>query len=72
MKIECLTTFLHGRDRFERGDVRNVPIEQGTYFVTAGWAKSTEEVSVAAEPPGQPEATLSVQSATHKQGARHG
>ena len=39
MKIEVLTTFLDGRDRYETGDVRTVPDEAGARFVAAGWAK---------------------------------
>lgn len=30
MKIEALTTFLDGTDRFEAGDVRTVADERGT------------------------------------------
>jgi len=25
MRIECTTTFLHGRERFEKGDIFTVP-----------------------------------------------
>ena len=39
MKIEALTTFLDGRDRFELGDVRTVSDEDGARFCAAGWAK---------------------------------
>ena len=42
MKIECLSTFLDGRDRFEIGDVRTVDDERGAKFVAAGWAKDTD------------------------------
>lgn len=38
MKIEIMTTFLDGRDRFESGDVRTVSDEDGERFVAAGWA----------------------------------
>lgn len=38
MRIQCLTTFLDGADRFEQGDVRTVPDERGAYFVAQGWA----------------------------------
>lgn len=38
MRIECTTTFLHGADRFEAGDVRTVPDELGAYFIAQGWA----------------------------------
>ena len=39
MKIEALTTFLDGRDRFELGDIRTVSDEDGARFCAAGWAK---------------------------------
>jgi len=39
MKIECLMTFLDGKDRFEEGDVRTVEDEKGAQFVANGWAK---------------------------------
>ena len=39
MKIEALTTFLHGADRYEPGDVRTVDDELGAYFCRAGWCK---------------------------------
>jgi hypothetical protein len=39
MRIEALTTFLDGRERFEKGDIRTVQDSDGTRFVTAGWAK---------------------------------
>ena len=42
MKIECLTTFLDGTDRFEMGDVRTVSDERGARLVANGWAKDTE------------------------------
>ena len=42
MKIECLTIFLDGTDRFETGDVRTVADERGARLVANGWAKDTE------------------------------
>ncbi|HPV27319.1 MAG TPA: hypothetical protein PKV77_09130 [Bacteroidales bacterium] len=39
MKIECLTTFLDGKDRYESGDVRTVEDDKGAQFVANGWAK---------------------------------
>ena len=44
MRIECITTFLHGADRFEAGDMRTVPDDLGAYFVAQGWAKGGEPV----------------------------
>ena len=42
MKIECLELFLHGRDRYESGDIRTVPDALGAYFVNNGWAKDMD------------------------------
>ena len=42
MKIELLETVLHGRDRFEAGDIRTVPDEVGAYFCGNGWAKDVD------------------------------
>ena len=38
MRIECLTTFLDGTDRFEKGDVRTVDDARAQRFVDEGWA----------------------------------
>lgn len=48
MKITCLTTFLDGRDRFEKDDVRTVDDERGAYFVSNGWAAEVGAEGVAA------------------------
>lgn len=39
MKIEALTPFLDGTDRFEAGDIRTVSDERGYKFIAHGWAK---------------------------------
>lgn len=44
MKIEALETFLDGRNRFEKGDVRTVPDKDGAYFCEMGWAKDTDGI----------------------------
>jgi hypothetical protein len=67
MRIECTTTFLHGRERFERGDIFTVPDAVAGYFIKNGWAKEvgTPDMSpTLAEP-----ATLDVQGMSHKQKA---
>ena len=43
MKIECLTTVLDGKYRFESGDVRTVEDEKGAQFVANGWAKDVAD-----------------------------
>lgn len=42
MKIELLEKVLHGRDKFEAGDVRTVDDDLGAYFCAAGWAKDLD------------------------------
>jgi len=39
MKIECLTTFLDGADRFEIGDLRTVEDARGARLCANGWAR---------------------------------
>lgn len=66
MRIQCLTTFLDGRDRFEQGDVRTVGDEAGARFVAAGWAVAEGDVpqpAAAAQP-----AELSIDSAIDAEG----
>ena len=60
MKIVCDTTFIHGRDRFEKDDQRTVDDETGAYFIEQGWAHAAGEV------------TLDVHSSTHNQKVTHG
>lgn len=57
MKIECKTTFLDGRDRFESGDIRTVPDAKGYGFVALGWAA---EIGKAALPTSTEPATLDI------------
>lgn len=42
MKIEALETFLDGRNRYEKGDVRTVLDENGEYFCSCGWARDVD------------------------------
>lgn len=70
MRIHCTTTFLHGRDRFEAGDVRTVSDEDARYFIGNGWA--TEVDGEAAPAADLPPISLDIHSATHAQEARHG
>jgi len=68
MRIECTTTFLDDRERFEKGDIFTVPDAQAAYFIKNGWAreagKTTDPAPATAEP-----VTLDVQSVSHKQKA---
>ena len=38
MRIECLTTFLDGAERFEKGDMRTVDDDRAQRFIAHGWA----------------------------------
>jgi hypothetical protein len=66
MRIECTTTFLHGSDRFEAGDIRTVPDELGAYFVTQGWAKGDGAV------PAPGDVTLDIQNGNHTSEVTYG
>lgn len=48
MKIEALSTFLDGRERFEKGDIRTVDDVKGAYFIDNGWAKDITSDAAAA------------------------
>ena len=70
MRIACTTTFLHGRDRFEAGDVRSVSGDDARLFIGNGWAA---EVGIGvAEPAPAGDTTLTINNARHAQEARHG
>ncbi len=68
MRIECLTTFLDGRERFEKGDIFTIDDDAAARFIKNGWAreagKTTDPAPATAEP-----VTLDVQSVSHKQRA---
>ncbi len=67
MRIECLTTFLDGRERFEAGDIFTIDDAHGAYFIGNKWAK--EVGAPDPEPnPAEP-VTLDVQGVSHKQKA---
>lgn len=70
MRIHCTTTFLHGRDRFESGDVRTVSDEDARYFIDNGWAAELGAEPAAAAP--LHPVSLDIQSTTHAQEAKHG
>jgi len=50
MRIECLTTFLDGRERFEKGDTFTISDERGAYFVKNQWAKKVGDQTPAPLP----------------------
>jgi hypothetical protein len=70
MRISCTTTYLHGRDRFEAGDVRTVSDDDARYFIGNGWAAEVGGEAAAATD--LPPIALDIQNATHAQEARHG
>lgn len=70
MKIVCDTTFLDGRDRFEKGDVRTVSDEDGARFIKNKWAHKLGDSP--ADLPLMDPANLDVQNAKHAQGVTNG
>lgn len=71
MKIKCLTTFLDGADRFEKGDERTVSPERGAQFVANGWASDLS----CSQPTGSAAAgaeDLIIHNSTHVSGDNHG
>lgn len=70
MKIECLTTFLDGPERFEAGDIRTVDDDRGARFVGAGWAKDLAGRVATGAPGGNAE--LNIHKATSSTGDNHG
>lgn len=73
MKIECLTNFLDGRDRFEKGEQRTVqPTEtetgeqRGTRFVVAGWARDISG-AVTVGVPHEGSTDLAIDNVSHEQ-----
>lgn len=71
MKIEALTPFLDGTDRFEAGDIRTVSDERGYKFIAHGWAKdvSGQVTSDAASPES---VDLNIQNSVLGIGDNHG
>ena len=67
MRIECTTTFLDGRERFEKGDIFTVPDAVAGYFIKNGWAKEVGALDPR-EVPAEP-VTLDVHGMSHKQKA---
>jgi hypothetical protein len=70
MKIECLTTFLDGTDRFEAGDIRTVDDERGARLVGNGWAKDTAGRVATGAPGGN--ADLNIDNSRLGLGDNHG
>lgn len=70
MQIECLTTFLDGRERFEKGDVRTVDDERGAYFIEQGWA--VEPGGASSKKPGIVSKTLDIMSTVLGLGVKNG
>ena len=67
MRIECTTTFLDGRERFEKGDIFTVDDDTAAYFIKSGWAKEVGAPDAQAAPIDP--TTLDVQPMSHKQKA---
>lgn len=65
MRIECTTTFLDGRERFEAGDTFTVSDERGAAFIANGWAKKVGDETPAALP--SQDTTLDIHNVHQKQ-----
>ena len=70
-RIHCNTTFLDGVDRFEAGDVRSLDAERAARLIASGWA-SPADAPTSSAPADQSAADLTIKSAKHAQGAKHG
>jgi hypothetical protein len=68
--IVCTTTFLDGRDRFEKGETRVVDDGRADYFIANGWASAPGAESNANTASGVQ--TLDIHNAVMGQEARHG
>ena len=64
MRIEALTEFLHGRERYMQGDVRTVADDLGAYFCQCGWAKDLDG-NVETGNPGPTDVILAPDSVVH-------
>ncbi len=69
--IQCTTTFLDGRERFEAGETRVVDAERAERFIAAGWATAAGAPDATASSPQQP-ASLEIHNSVIGQVARHG
>lgn len=64
MKIEVIKTFLDGRNRFEPGEVRQVPDDLGAYFCANGWSRDLAG-EVATGDPGSAPVELDIDDLHH-------
>ncbi len=69
MKIEILETFLDGKDRYEKGEVRGVTDENGRYFCGNGWAKDQAGKVETAPRQQNGEVRLDIRGSSHDQTA---
>jgi hypothetical protein len=71
MKIEALTTFMSGSDRFEAGDIRSVPDAFGAGVCASGWARDiTGQVGTGAHADGSVD--LAIHHSIHQIGDSNG
>lgn len=70
MRIECLTTFLDGRERFVAGDIFTIADADAARFVKAGWAK--EVGAPTPSPLANSQTNLAVQNSVIGTGDNHG
>jgi len=71
IRITANQDFLHGEDRYVKGEDYDVEPELAGYFVGVGWADTDEDVKPTATPP-PAEVDLDVQSSAQGQAATDG
>lgn len=69
--IVCDTTFLDGRERFEKGETRVVDDDRAAFFLRSGWVHEAGGVPAEGDT-ATTDTSLDVQSVTHNQESRHG
>lgn len=70
MKINCTTTFLDGKDRFEKDDMRTVSEEDGARFIKNGWAVAAGDAP--GPLPDLPAVDMNIHKSVMGQEVRHG
>lgn len=72
MRIECITSFLDGRERFEKGDIFTVDDTKAAYFVQQKWAKEVGAPTPTPTPDAVGPADLTIHNSKLGLGDNHG
>lgn len=70
MRIECITSFLDGRERYEKGDIFTVDDVRASYFVKQKWVKKVGDQTPTSVLGG--ETDLTIQNSKIGTGDNHG